>query len=311
MQKHLIPAYIAIIAKAFIYGMSFYFTSGLLKSTDPVEVLALRFLMCAVVFTLLILFKVIKVNFKNKNIKLLLCTMLFEPIGYFLFETFGLSGVSTSTAGLLNSLTAAFIIVFEMIILHEKTTLTQKGLIFLRMLAAFLIVINTPSSGENSFRGVVLILLSVISGALFLVFSRKSSREFTSIEITYAMSVVGAIVFNAINIIKHLSQNTITSYFAPYMQAENLVGFIFLGIISSIVATILGNYHLGKIQASHSSAFGGLTTVVTILAGVVLLNEKLYWYHYVSIILIFIASVGMTMSINKEQRRNLTVEEVI
>ena len=43
MQKNLIPAYLAIIFKAIIYGMSFYFTSGLLESTDPIEVLALRF----------------------------------------------------------------------------------------------------------------------------------------------------------------------------------------------------------------------------------------------------------------------------
>ena len=303
MQKRLIPAYLAIIFKAIIYGMSFYFTSGLLSSTDPIEVLALRFLMCAVVFTLLILFKVIKVNYKNKNIKILLCTMLFEPVGYFLFETFGLKGITTSTAGLLNCTMSAFVIVFEMLILHETTTITEKIMIFLRMLGAVLIALNTSSVGENTLWGVLFILGSVISGALFLVLCRKSSSDFTSMEITYAMSIVGAVVFNSINIIKHLSQNTITSYFAPLMEMDNLIGFIFLGIISSIIATALSNYALGKIQVSHTSAFGGLTTVVTLFAGVILLGEKLYWYHYASIVLIFIATAGMVISLNKREKQ--------
>ena len=230
--------------------------------------------------------------------------MLFEPIGYFLFETFGLNGTTTSTAGLLNCTMSAFVIVFEMLILHESTTVTEKFMILLRMLASVLIALNTSSTGENTLWGVLFILGSVISGALFLVLCRKSSQEFTSMEITYAMSILGAVIFNGINIVNHLYQNTITSYFEPYMHMGNLIGFVFLGIISSIIATVLSNYALGKIQVSHSSAFGGLTTVVTLLAGVILLGEKLYWYHYISIVLILVASAGMVLSLNKREKKN-------
>lgn len=76
---------------------------------------------------------------------------------------------------------------------------------------------------------------------------------------------------------------------------ENIIGFIFLSVLSSIMATMMNNYALGKIQASTVAAAGGLSTVVTVAADVVMNKATLYWYHYVSVTLILICSVGMML----------------
>ena len=293
MKESKLGAYLALIARSLIYGMSFYFTGSLLKSADVFEVLALRFLLSAIVFSLLVLFKVVKVNYKGKRLLPLVYVMIFEPIGCFIFETLGLVGTTTSVAGLLNSLGPALVIIFEMIILRETTTKGQKILVALRIMGGLIIVTNAGSTQSNTFMGVIFIILSVFAGVFFFIFSRKASKDFTAMEITYAMTMVGAVVFNTINIIRHLSANTMSSYFEPLLNRENIIGFVFLSIFCSIFATFFNNYSLGKLQASFVSAFGGLSTVVTVVAGAWLNKEVLFWYHYVSVTLVIISSFAL------------------
>lgn len=297
-------AYLFMIIRSFIYGMSMYFTGSLLDSTNVFDVLALRFLLSAVVFSIFVLFRIVKVNYKGKKLMPLVLCMIFEPIGYFIFETYGIAGTTTSVAGILVSLAPAFTVILETIILRETTTPAQKFLIFLRILGGLVIICNATSSGSNTVSGVIFMLLSVISGVLFTIFSRKASKDFTAIEITYAMTLMGALVFNTISVIRHIADNTLNTYFDPFMNAENIIGFVFLGILSSIIATIFNNYALGKVQASTAAAIAGLASVVTVAAGVILNGEQLYWYHYVSIALIIIASFGVGFIDEKKKTKN-------
>ena len=82
-------AYLMVICKCVIYGSSILFTGALLKSTDVMDVLALRFLLSAVAFLLLALVGVIHVDFRGKSLKVLAAVAIFEPVCYFLFETIG------------------------------------------------------------------------------------------------------------------------------------------------------------------------------------------------------------------------------
>lgn len=72
------------------------------------------------------------------------------------------------------------------------------------------------------------------------------------------------------------------------------MGFLFLSILCSVVATVMNNYALARMQVSTMSAFGGLSTLVTIAAGVLLGGEKLYLYHVIGLVLIVSRMVGVS-----------------
>lgn len=277
------------------------FTSSLLENTDVLDVLALRFLMSAVVFTLLALCKVVRVDYKGKNIKNIMLAAFFEPVLYFIFENFGIHSTNTSTAGLILATAPAFTMMFEKVFLHETTTWPQKMMIFLRIFAAMLIVFNSASSGENTLQGIICIIIAGVSGSLFAIFSRKSAQDFTAVEVTYLTTMVGMVVFNAINMTRHLLMGTIATYFVPYFNTRNLIGFVFLSVVSSIFATMMGNYVFGKIQPSIASAFSGVSTIVTVLLGALVNNETIYKYHYVSILLITAACTGIVVLDNNRK----------
>lgn len=66
-------------------------------------------------------------------------------------------------------------------------------------------------------------------------------------------------------------------------------------MLSSLVTAYLSNYALSKIKASQMSLFLNLATLITIVAGVVLLDEHLRWYHIVGGVAILCGLIGSNL----------------
>ncbi len=312
----LFVAYIFAFLKNAIYGLSVFFTGSLSNSVDVLDILALRFLLSFCVLWILKTVKIIKVdirfsdffcrNKERRSVKILLLTALFEPVLYMLFETLGISMTTGVTAGVILSLMPIASCVSETIILKEKTTLWQKIFLALGIVGVVYIALNTDTStGDDSLIGILFIVLAVAVGSLFMVFSRKSSDSFNAMEVTYVSSLVGAVFFNAVNVVRHLAIGDIATYFNPYFNVDNMIGFVFLAIVSTIIATGMNNYALGRMQTSTMSAFSGVSTFVTVAAGVILNNEPVYYFHYIGFALILIRMFGVSyIAIKKEKNKN-------
>ena len=302
------------ILKNVIYGSSIFFTSRLTDNVDVLDVLALRFLMSFLALLFLKLTGLVKMNislrdFSKKSEKRgmmisLLLTGLFEPVLYVTFESLGISMTTNITVSVILSLLPIACAISEFIFLGERINRTRGIFLIIGMVGAVYIAVNARSAGgKDSLLGIIFVLLAVITGSLFNTFSRKTSAGFNAMEITYFSCFMGAVAFNGANVIRHLVNGTISTYFAPYMNVENMVGFVFLAIVSTIIATGMNNFALARMQVSTMSAFSGLSTLVSIILGVLFNNEKLYIYHYIGITLILIRVVGiicLTMGKNKK-----------
>lgn len=297
--------YVLAFLKNAIYGTSVFFTSRLTDAVNVFDILALRFLMSFVVLWILKSLKAVKINVgikdffvknsRSDSIRILLGTAIFEPVLYMLFETFGIAMTTGITSGVILSLTPVSCCIFEALILKEKTTLGQKFFLGLGIIGVMYIAINTnTTTGENSMLGILFMFFAVISGSLFLVFSRKASRAFSTMEITYIYNMLGLIAFNFINVIRHLCLGNITTYFTPYFNLQNIIGFLFLAIVSALVATGMNNFILSKMQASTLSAFGGVSTLVTIAVSILWDGERLQGFHIIGLILILARMIGVS-----------------
>lgn len=306
-------AYLFTILKNIIYGTSVFFTGSLSENVDVLDILSLRFLLSFIVMYLFKTFKILKIGVgvrdifgkteRSKYIKSLILAALFEPVLYMLFETLGISMTTGITAGVILSLTPISSCICESLILKEKTTTLQKIFLGLGIIGVIYIAVNTNTAdGKDSLAGIIFLILAVVAGSLFMVFSRKSSSHFGSMEVTYFSAMLGMIAFNLVNVMRHIMNGDLTDYFTPFFNLQNLIGFIFLAVISTIIATGMNNFALSKIQTSTSSAFSGLSTVVTIAVGVIWGNEKLYFFHFIGITLILIRMIGVSyIAIKKDK----------
>ena len=313
--------YILVFLKYVIYGSTVFFTGELEATVSVTDILALRFLMSFVFMWLLKTLGVFKIKFGIKEVirgserrsflPSLLLAAIFEPVLYMLFETLGISMTTDITTAVVLSLSPIAFCIAEALILKEKNTLLQKIFLLVGIVGVVFIAVKTDTSdGENSLLGIVFLLLTIISGALFSVFSRKSSKHFAAIEITYASALLGTVIFNAVSIVRHIINGDILSYFDPYFDVQNIIGFAFLAILSTVIATCVNNWCLSKMQVSTMAAFSGVSTLVTILIGVIFRGEQLYYFHYIGLSLILVRMVGVSVISVRKTRRLLSADAV-
>ncbi|AAK79505.1 drug/metabolite transporter (DMT)-like permease [Clostridium acetobutylicum] len=285
--KQKILPYIAATVSSTIFGLSFLFSKMALKVAGPLSLVALRFLLAFIIMTILVLFRVIKVDYRNKPIGQLVLLGLAEPVIYFIFETYGVKNISSSMAGLMLALIPIVVTIMGSYFLKEVPSLKRTSFIVLSVSGVALIGVMGSSGGSgNSPIGILFLLGAVTCAGAYSIISRKTSVHFKPVEITYFMMFFAAFCFNIMAAIQLLAEGKINEYFSPLKSSTFVISILYLGILSSIVAYFLTNFTLSKIQASRSSVFSNLSTIVSIIAGVIILKESFHLYHLVGSVLI-------------------------
>lgn len=300
-----VKANLAALGFATIFGCSFLASKIVLEYLSPFGLLAFRYLLAFITFEVLRLLKIVKVDLSKKAFKLVWWIVLFQPIMYFIFETFGLSLAKTSEAGLMLAIIPIVVALLSAVILKEKLSLLQVICIIMTIIGIGIIQLSEIGNALNSNKwGIVLLFGAVISAALFNIFSRKSSHILSPITITYYMVLGGAIVFNSAYFIEKLASNTLAGYFNNLFSWKVGLSLLYLGVISSIGGFFLVNYSLARLPAPISSLYSNLSTVITIIIGVLVLDEKLTIYHYLGSLLIIL---GVYLSIAIKPYKKISV----
>jgi drug/metabolite transporter (DMT)-like permease len=300
-EKERYLPYLSGIGMALIFGFSFLFTKEALNEVAPFHLLGFRFGMAAIVLLILKITKVIKVDYKGKQLKNLLAIALTQPVAYFIFETYGVKLTNTSESGMMLALVPVLVTILAAMFLKEFPTKIQALFVGFSVLGVVFIVAMKSSAIGSNFIGIIILLLAVLCASVFNILSRKYSTNFTSVEITFAMMWIGAIVFNTMSIIEHIINGNIYNYFVPLSNTKVVGSIFYLGIISSIIAFFLVNYTLSKIEASRAAVFSNLSSVVSIVAGVIIAKEPFYWYQIVGGIIILSGVWGTNYFGSKEK----------
>lgn len=291
MKKH--PMLLGIVP-SIIFGFSFMFTRITLGIiTDPFHLLGLRFGFAAIALTLCIFLKIVQVDYTGKKVGRLVLLSAFQPITYFVFETFGIARSTASQAGVMIAFVPVAVSLLALVFLKERTNGKQMMFIALSIIGVLIINSDVRFSSANML-GNLLLLGAVASAAVYQILSRKYSTAFTPTEITFVMMWVGAIAFNGIGIVNTLKHASISAYFLPLTDLKVLGALLYLGVLSSVVAFFFMNYVLSKVEATKAAVLANLTTVVAILAGVFILHEPFNWIKLAGSIMILVGVYGTT-----------------
>lgn len=295
--------HIAGILFASIFGFSFLFSKIALSYVTPIGLIAYRFLIAFITFEILRQLKIIKINIKKEQMKYLIAVAFFQPILYFLFETFGLNLVSSGEAGMMIALIPIFVAILSSLIIKEKPKPIQVLFILLSVTGVIIIQLSKLGSENNSeVLGFILLLLAVISAAMFNIASRTASQKaLRPMEVTYFMMLFGAFTFNIIYVIQLIIEQRIADYITNLLYIDILLPIVYLGIVASIGGFFLVNLVLSKVPAHVSSIYANLSTIVAIIAGVILLDETITLYHIIGSIFIIIGVYG-TVRFNRRRK---------
>ncbi|UUZ87218.1 DMT family transporter [Paenibacillus sp. P26] len=147
----------------------------------------------------------------------------------------------------------------------------------------------------SSIAGAILLLLSCVSFAGYSVMARSLSKQFRPVELSYLMMGLAFAAMLVISLAEHAAKGTLNRMLVPLSEPSFLVAVLYLGILSSLVTSWLSNYALSKLEASRTSVFSNLGTVVSIAAGAMFLGERIYGYHIIGTVMIIAGVIGVNL----------------
>lgn len=295
MKKKEITLFLAAVVSHIFWGFSFLGTKSALGvvNNDLYLLLSHRFLIAFAVMNLLLLFRVVRVDFRGKwkRIWLPLLMGLMEPVIYFIGEEYGVIHSTTIFSGVMIAVIPIVAIFAAIPTLHEKPTPWQIVFSFLSVGGVIGIGLLTRSSGSLDWIGVVGLIVAVLSAAAYGILDRGLSAEFTAFERTYLMIAMGAVCFTPIALAR--TRFSLGTFFAPLADVKFLLPVLFLSVCCSVVSYFLLSYMATYMTVTRSTVYANLTTAVSVIAGAVILKEPFTWLSAVFCAVILIGIYGV------------------
>ena len=224
----------------FIWGFTFLASRIAQDYGTPFVLLFWRFALAFLLLNLLRLTGRFPVRFRSRKLWPVLLAGLFEPVLYFPCEQYGLRLTSTSFSGVMVALIPLCSLVYGTIFLHEKATWRQVVFSVLSVAGVIVLAVYATGIGAGSFLGFLILLGTVFAGAGYIVACRACSVSFTAFERTYITCGMGAAAF---------------------------------GVLSYLAL----NRALEVLPVARTAALINFSTVVSVLAGVLILREPFGW----------------------------------
>ncbi len=291
-----IKIYGALFLTTVLWGVSFVGTKVALTGFYPFALIFYRFLIASVFFLLYFLRSGFPHLSKNQHLRLLLLS-LFEPVLYFLFETFGLQRTTASEASLIIALIPVGVTIFSHVFLKEKISWIGKTGIFLSILGITILVIGgngLPWAAGSNLGGNILILGAVVSAAFYTILSRNLGQEVPSAQITGFQFFYGTLFFLPLFLI---FPKTIDPFPTPAFGA-----LLFLALGATLTAFLCYNYALSKVKAAAASVFINGIPVVTAFTGWIVLGERLGGLQFLGAAIV-ILGVSLTTRGKKDAKK--------
>lgn len=129
----------------------------------------------------------------------------------------------------------------------------------------------------------------------------------TGAEITYVMLLIGAALFILLAAAEAVLHEELAALIQlPFKEPAFLAAVVYQGIGCSIFAFFLSNLAIAKIGVNRTSSFIGIATVVSILAGALLLHEAFSAWQIIGAAVIVAGVYMANMTLPGMRRQNKT-----
>lgn len=278
----------------FLWGFSFMFSSIAMKSATPFVMLAHRFTLAVLLMLLLVALKMESLCFRGKKLGLLLLMGVFEPVLYFLGESYGILFTTTAFSGVMIATIPLFVLPASALFLKEIPSGRQILWSLVSIAGVIVVALQGSRSGSVTVMGVLCLLLAVLSSVVFTIVTRKLAEEFSAFERSFASFVMGAAAFWLLALWEHRADPV--QLVAPLGRGDYWLSMAFLACVASVICYVLLNQALGDAPANQVAIGTNLVTVVSIFAGIVFLKERFSWISVLASLVILIGIYGVQRS---------------
>lgn len=259
------------------WGVAFLSLALLMKSMAPMQVLAARWGITALVFLGLVVSGRIRLRLRGKNPVFLFLTGLCEPCAYSILEAYGIKMTSASTSAIFVASIPSMTLVLGIFFFgHRANSKLVISLIitFLGVITATFFSPGFAMSGTRA--GMICMAAGVIAASLYSLSSKKASEDFDPASITAIMAFEGAILFNGIAFAKGYGLDTFIIPFSDWQLAAHL---LFLSLFCAFGSYFCYNQLLKLVDAALiTNVVSSLSTIIGVVCGILFMGDLWGWY---------------------------------
>lgn len=271
-----------LLLMTILFGLTFISVKAALQGLGVFQLVFGRYAIAFLALTLIFRKNLRRFRLERRDWKNFLLLTAVEPVGYFIFETFGLRYTSPAGASLIIATIPIFSLVFAGFILNEKPAWPGIAGVMICFAGVYFIVRlqETNALAPAPLLGNSLVLLAAMSAGFYNCFARKLSFNHAPLTITYYQTLVGATVFLPLALGEYFRGDSFDLNWA-------IAGHVlYLALGGSVLAYFLLNYALSRLEAAKVAVFSNLIPVVTIAASYLFFGEVLQPMQFVGAALV-------------------------
>ncbi len=263
------------------WGLSFIWSSLLLKSYQPVTLIFIRLIISSVLLFSLIFLLGKNEKVERKDYKLILLSALFNPFLYFLGENYGLKYSSPTIAAVIIATIPVFSPVIGYISFREKLTPINFVGIAVSFAGVILMLITRDLSLAADIKGVIFLFGAVFAALLYTVTLRKLTMKYSALMLVASQNLIGIFLFLPFFLLFEAK-----SAIAVPLTREIVTSMLLLAVLASSVSFVFFAHSVKLLGISKSNIFSNLIPVFTAIFSYLLISESFTFQKIVGIALV-------------------------
>lgn len=183
---------------------------------------------------------------------------LFEPFLYFIFESYGLSFISSTVASVIIATIPIFTAIGALILFREKLSLFNYLGIIVSFTGIFIFTVAGKSNLSFNTKGVILMFLAVLCATGYSLILRRLANNYRPVYIVNVQNIIGLSLFLPVFLISEGSHLQ-----SMVFDTEAVIAVAQLAIFASCGAFILFGYTVRVIGVTRANLFANLIPVLT------------------------------------------------
>ena len=188
-EKDLTKSLFLIAIISIGWGVAFLSLAILLEKMAPMQVLAARWTITALLF--LVLIAMGKVRFRvrgqGRNTAFLFLAGLFEPCAYSICEAYGIKLTSASTSAIFVASIPSMTLILGILLFHHRANLKLVLSLLITFVGVIIATFFSPTFSMGGTRtGMLCMTLGVIAASMYSLSSKKASESFDAASVTAA-----------------------------------------------------------------------------------------------------------------------------
>lgn len=279
MKKLLV--YVSLSLSMLLFSFTFVWYKQVYVYFSPITTIFFRLVISA---SLLFLYAIITKRIKKvnkKDYKDFLLLALFEPLIYFIGESFGMKYVSATVGSVIISTIPFFTSVLAYYMFKERLSKMNIAGIILSFFGVLMVVLKKDFSFSASPGGVLLMFLAVIGAMGYSAQIGNLTKKYNIMTIIIVQNVIGAIYFLPLFLIFDVHQ-----FLTVHISWQALIPLFELAIFASSFAYIFFIYGVKNVGITTANMFTNIIPVFTAIFAFLVLGNSLSTQKIIGILIV-------------------------